>query len=38
MEDLDHLDMGMVTDMFTEKANDNETYPYIATQEDMDKF
>jgi hypothetical protein len=38
MEDLDHLDMGMVTDMFTEKANDSETYPYIATQEDMDKF
>lgn len=38
MDDLDHLDMGMVTDMFNERANDSIEYPYVATQEDMRNF
>ena len=35
---LDMLDYGTVIDMFTERANDDEKYDYIATQEDMDRF
>ena len=38
MEDLDDLTVGMVNDMFTEKANDNYDWKEIASQEDMDKF
>lgn len=38
MEDLDHLDMGMVMDMFTEKGNDSYEWPIMATQEDFDRF
>lgn len=38
MEDLDHLDVGMVFDMFTEKANDSYEYKTVATQSDFDKF
>lgn len=38
MEDLDELDVGMVNDMFTEKANDEYDYKVIATQDDFDKF
>lgn len=30
--------MGMVYDMLTEKANDYEKYPVLATQEDFDNF
>lgn len=30
-EDLDDMTMGMVYDMVTEKANDQETYPIKAT-------
>lgn len=30
--------MGMVYDMLTEKANDHEKYPVLATQEDFDRF
>lgn len=30
--------MGMVYDMLTEKANDHEKYPVLATQEDYDRF
>ena len=38
LSDLDMLDYGFVLDMFTERANDEEKYDYIATQEDMDRF
>jgi len=38
MDDLDDLTVGMVNDMFTEKANDNYDWKEIASQEDMDKF
>jgi hypothetical protein len=38
MADLEDLDLGMVFDMFTEKANDDVKYPTIATQEDMNRF
>lgn len=38
MADLEYLDMGMVFDMFTEKANDDVKYATIATQEDMNRF
>lgn len=30
--------MGMVYDMLTEKANDKEHYPVLATQDDFDNF
>ena len=32
------MSMGMVIDMLIEKANDEEKYPYKATQEDINKF
>ena len=35
---LDDMTMGMVYDMYTEKANDHEKYPYKATQEDIYAF
>lgn len=34
--DLDSMTVGMVTDMLIEKANDAETYPYKATQADIE--
>jgi hypothetical protein len=37
-EALEGMTMGMVYDMFTEKANDQEKYPIRATQEDIDTF
>ena len=36
--DLDYLTIGMVMDIWTEKANDSVKYDSIATQEDFDKF
>ena len=36
--DLDLLTIGLVMDMWTEKANDGVEYEHIATQEDFDKF
>lgn len=36
--DLALLDYGTVTDMLTEKGNDNENYNYVATQDDFDRF
>ncbi len=30
--------MGMIYDLYTEKANDRETYPYKATQADINRF
>lgn len=38
MTDLEYLDMGMIFDMFTEKANDSLKYARVATQADFDKF
>ena len=36
MKDLDDLDIGLVNDMFVEKANDQAEWHYKATQADMD--
>ena len=38
IHDLDLLTIGLVVDMWTEKANDGVKYKKIATQEDFDKF
>jgi len=39
MADLSFLDMGMIYDMFTEKANDDwKGWKQLATQEDFDRF
>lgn len=35
---LNNMSMGMIFDMFTEKANDHEKYPIKATQEDIYSF
>lgn len=35
---LSQMTMGMVYDLLIEKANDQEEYPYKATQEDIDRF
>jgi hypothetical protein len=37
-QDLNQFSIGMIYDMYTEKANDEEKYPYKATQEDIDAF
>lgn len=37
-EALSGMTMGMVYDMLIERANDQEKYPYKATQEDIDRF
>lgn len=37
-EMLDHIDAGAVYDMLIERGNDNEEYPYKATQEDINRF
>ena len=36
--DLDFLTIGLVIDMWTEKANDSVKYKRLASQEDFDKF
>jgi hypothetical protein len=38
IRDLDLLTIGLVVDMWTEKANDGVKYNRVATQEDFDKF
>ena len=38
MGDLDMLTIGVIYDMMTERENDNETYDYLATQEDFDRW
>ena len=37
---MEELDEGVIFDMITESANDNESesYSQLATQEDFDKF
>lgn len=37
-EALAGMTMGMVYDMLTERGNDQENYPYKATQEDIEAF
>ena len=37
-EALNNMSMGMVFDLFTEKANDEHKYPYKATQDDIYSF
>lgn len=38
ISDLDLLTVGLVIDMWTEKANGGVKYNKIATQDDFDKF
>jgi hypothetical protein len=38
LSDLDLLTIGMVNELFIEKDNDDISYDYKATQEDMNKF
>ena len=38
VSDLDGLDIGMIFDMYIEKANDGEEYYEKPTQDDFDKF
>lgn len=38
MTDLEDLSIGMVNDMFVEKANDNYDWKELASQEDFDRF
>ena len=38
ISDLDLLTVGLVIDMWTEKANASVKYNKIATQDDFDKF
>lgn len=37
-DDLAEMSIGMVYDMMTEKANDQETYPIKATQDDIYRY
>lgn len=38
LKDLEEITMGMFTDMFTERANDDYNYPQVATAEDYANF
>lgn len=38
IQDLNHVSIGMVLDMYSEYANDKEEYIEYADQEDMDNF
>lgn len=38
IRDLDLLSIGLVLDMWTEKANDDVKYRRVADQSDFDKF
>lgn len=38
IDDLENMDFGLVSDMMTEKDNDNYDYPYKASQEDFNRF
>lgn len=38
MADLDDITVGMVNDMFVEKANDNYDWKELASQDDFDRF
>lgn len=38
LDELEQLDYGLVEDMMIEKNNDDQKYPYKASQEDFNKF
>lgn len=38
VRDLALYDVGVITDILTERANDGEKYDFVATQEDFDRF
>lgn len=38
IDELENIDFGLISDMLTEKDNDNYSYPYKASQEDFNKF
>lgn len=38
MSDLSHLDIGMILEMFAEKANDSIEYAELADAEDVANF
>lgn len=38
VHELEELEIGMVTDIMTEKSNDKHNYPYKANQKDFDRF
>ena len=38
LSEMDRLEIGLVFDMFTEKANDSAEYDLVPTQEDFDRF
>lgn len=38
IEDLEKITMGMAYDIMTEYGNDDCEYPFLATQEDIDKL
>ena len=38
IRDLDHLTIGLVLDMWTEKANDDYQYQRVAGQDEFDRF
>lgn len=38
IDELENIDFGLISDMLTEKNNDNYSYPYKASQEDFNKF
>lgn len=38
VDELEHLEYGLVQDMLIEKSNDNYKYPFKAEQKDFDNF
>ena len=38
IKDLDTMPMGLVMDLFIEKDNDDYEYPFIATDEDINRL
>ena len=38
VDELEHIDFGLVSDMMIEKSNDSYEYPYKASQKDFDRF
>nr|DAE86931.1 MAG TPA: hypothetical protein [Caudoviricetes sp.] len=38
ISELENITLGMAYDIMTEYNNDDYNYPYIATQEDMDRL
>lgn len=38
VQDMDLISIGLLLDMWTEKANDSVKYRRVATQKDFDRF